>query len=849
MRLNPCSSRRLAAILLVVGAIAGAVPALAATGSARSLIGAWREIVGDGRAGESLPLQVIVVLHAPAAVELTGRDRPGAVAAAAQSRDLKSLRDRGLWIREQYRYTNAINGFSATVRPDQLGLIEASPEVAAVYRVRRVYPAGIVDSGLALLGDSAKPLATGIAQTGASETIALLDGPVDTSHPYLAASLVPGWNAIRGEARLGSEAGSTVHATAMAGIAVGQGGPVGLHGVSQAKLMPIQVLELQHGELMGTTATLLAGIDRALDPNGDGDLTDRARVLLAPVAEPIAGFADSAETDAARGVEAAGSVLVSAAGNDGPTLARFGTIATPAASPFVLAVGASDGRSVLPRVSVKVRIGEAERTVDAAPLAGVLAPAADVSTPIVRITGPTRSGPDRAARTAVSGGVEGDFRGADGTSLVEGKAVLVERDGQPLLAKALAATAAGATALVLYGDDPVAAGALGLDDRVTIPVVVIPQVIGVELAAGLDLAVASEVRFSSSSVDANDQAGRIAPFSSYGLAFDDHVKPDLVAPGVAVTTSAPAGGYAAVSGTSVAAAQVAGAIAVLREARPELTPAQLRGIVTSSARPVAGSAVDTPGDTAPVEAQGGGELDLTAALTQSLAPAPSTLSFGAFVQRSGQATRTLRLTNLGSAPVTATFALLRDRAGDGDSTVALSSVSPSLTLAPGTSGAVDLTLTLDGLPREAGVIGGWIVVAPEGAAALRVPWSAATTGDVKTPLIRSAALDSSRFAPGAEGAIAARLVLGLGDVGVTDPRVEIAPVGHFTVDLLRDGAEIARIVDERHLLPGTYRYGLTGHDPKTGKDLEPGRYELVLSAHSLDGITSERRVGFTIVRR
>ena len=91
-------------------------------------------------------------------------------------------------------------------------------------------------------------------------------------------------------------------------------------------------------------------------------------------------------------------------------------------------------------------------------------------------------------------------------------------------------------------------------------------------------------------------------------------------------------------------------------------------------------------------------------------------------------------------------------------------------------------------------------------------------------------------------------MLGLGDVGVTDPRVEIAPVGHFTVDLLRDGAEIARIVDERHLLPGTYRYGLTGHDPKTGKDLEPGRYELLLSAHSVDGITSERRIGFTIVK-
>ena len=96
---------------------------------------------------------------------------------------------------------------------------------------------------------------------------------------------------------------------------------------------------------MGTTATLLAGIDRALDPNGDGNLSDHADVILAPVAEPFAAFGASAETVAAEGVERAGAVLVAAAGNDGPTGGRFGTIASPAASPGWLAVGASDGRT------------------------------------------------------------------------------------------------------------------------------------------------------------------------------------------------------------------------------------------------------------------------------------------------------------------------------------------------------------------------------------------------------------------------------------------------------------------------------------------------------------------------
>ena len=75
-------------------------------------------------------------------------------------------------------------------------------------------------------------------------------------------------------------------------------------------------------------------------------------MILAPVAEPFAAFGASAETIAAEGAERAGAVLVAAAGNDGPTGARFGTVATPAASPGWLAVGASDGRAALPRVGV-----------------------------------------------------------------------------------------------------------------------------------------------------------------------------------------------------------------------------------------------------------------------------------------------------------------------------------------------------------------------------------------------------------------------------------------------------------------------------------------------------------------
>jgi len=58
----------------------------------------------------------------------------------------------------------------------------------------------------------------------------------------------------------------------------------------------------------------------------------------------------------------------------------------------------------------------------------------------------------------------------------------------------------------------------------------------------------------------------------------------VAAPGVDVLVPAPAGAYQLTTGTSVAAAEVSGIVALLLERNPKLTPADIRRILTTSAK-------------------------------------------------------------------------------------------------------------------------------------------------------------------------------------------------------------------------------------------------------------------------
>lgn len=116
-------------------------------------------------------------------------------------------------------------------------------------------------------------------------------------------------------------------------------------------------------------------------------------------------------------------------------------------------------------------------------------------------------------------------------------------------------------------------------------------------------------------IDRSDD--RMAQFSSRGPSdYDGFTKPDLIAPGVDITAANKTSGYITYSGTSMASPMVAGCVAVLLQACPNLTPTQVRDVLMRTARPLPGYDANT---------QGAGVVDTFAAMKAAQTAAPSSL--------------------------------------------------------------------------------------------------------------------------------------------------------------------------------------------------------------------------------
>ncbi|MGW8780296.1 S8 family serine peptidase [Streptomyces sp. NPDC055796] len=155
-------------------------------------------------------------------------------------------------------------------------------------------------------------------------------------------------------------------------------------------------------------------------------------------------------------------------------------------------------------------------------------------------------------------------------------------------------------------------------------------------------------------VGAVDKQDRLASFSSRGPTADGSSKPDLTATGVDITAAQtsqspyfpPGDGYVSMSGTSMAAPHAAGAAALVFQQHPTWSGAQVKALLTGSAKP-------HPALNA--HQQGAGRVDLERAVTARVASEPAALSFGTQSWPHADdepVTKTLTYRNFGAEPVT-----------------------------------------------------------------------------------------------------------------------------------------------------------------------------------------------------
>ncbi len=801
----PGTLRRVAALaaVLVIGAAAPPLAHAAGEEAPR----AWVDVLGASRGGVATGERLIVVLKVqPAALRPRGEGRLArfraaqADVAAAERALVKAVP--GLVVRDRLARVVAalvVDAPAAGVRD-----LVADPRVADVVPVRAVVATGAVATALPVLGAAARPLVADLDPGDARPVVALLDGPVEVAHPYLAGRVTaPGQKPL-------ADAAGAAHGTAMAGIVTGQGGPDGLRGSAPGvRVVALPALEPDAaGRLRGSTATLLAALDRAADLDGDGDLGDRARIVLAPLGARYAAGVDGVEARAVAALERIGSVVVVAAGNDGATGGALGSVSALAALPDVLAVGALDGRSALPRVAIEIDGAAGE-----AVLGGALAPAAGLRAPLRRIEAKEDGDP---------------FRSLGGGSLVQGAVPLVQRRGRSLRELAVLAARAGAPALAVWGEDALPAGGLGADDLAPIPVVGLASdaatAIDTALAAGREATIA----FGAAAALPNPQAGLVAPFSSGGPGPDGAVRPDLVLPGVAITSARPGGGYGAVSGTSAAAAQAAGLLAQLAARHIDWTPARLRSALARTATPVK----RPDGALEPVARQGSGLPSPAAAdaapVVVGTPPVLGPLRADGTTRRGA-----LELVNPGAEPVTVRLSYLPDGSDPGVA-LALDAEPATFAIAPGAAARVPVRLRVASGVASQPVLGGELVV-DVGGVLLHVPLA---TGPAAVELPLAGQPEPERRTL---GGAPVGVVLPLGGLRADGGRVEIRPLASARLLLVPRGGRARVLWAGRDLLPG--RYGVLIDRPA---GVPAGRARLVLEATAADGRTTTRRIGIRI---
>jgi subtilisin family serine protease len=652
----------------------------------------------------------------------------------AQMELMAELADKAEDTRVLFRVQRVLNGIAVLAPAERVEDILALP---GVLTVRPVVPKHLTNStSVPFLGTTTLWDGGGLAATGTGVTIGIIDSGIDYLHTTfgglglaadyatndpttLADGFFPSVKIVGGHDFVGDEYNASDpannvpmpdldpmdcsgHGTHVAGIAAGFGtngdgstylgayGPgidFNAFGIGPGVAPGASLYALKVFGCNGDTAVVELALEWAVDPDGNGDFSDHLDVVNLSLASPI-GDRDDPTSLAADNAVLAGVMVVAAAGNDG---AQHFLVGSPATADRVLAVAATwDPDDTFLARAVRVNsppgIAGSHQAGGAnfgpnilAPLNGnaVLASPPDACTPLIN------------SAAEIDGNIAVIERSADCTYVTQ-------------VRNAQEAGTTGASAVVLVNDRPGLEGVFndGTGGDITIPVLLIRQIAGEEIQDQLPGVV--DLTLTPSMLD-----DVFALFSSRGprLSADQPaLKPDIAAPGVAITSARRGdsidGGMLGSNetGTSMASPHAAGAAALLHQIHPTWTPQQIKALLMNSAGDVYFDPEFTPPVLTPVHL-GAGRLRLgQASQTEVIAfnsssPGQVGISFGALVVATNTTVvRTVRFENLGATP--AVYSLSIRTLSDVPGVTATLIGNPQVTVPAGGSATVPFLLSV-----------------------------------------------------------------------------------------------------------------------------------------------------------
>lgn len=399
-----------------------------------------------------------------------------------------------------------------------------------------------------------------------------------------------------------------MHGTHVAGTVAGIGDGINTYdGVApDASLLAVKVF----GAGSTSDVIIVKALEYALDPNGDLDLSDHAHVANLSLGSSYGG-PNALYRDAIRNAVKGGMVVVAAAGNAGGYEYITGEPASVEAS-ISVAASIDDAEHNWKIPAIEFSHGDEQSIMSEAvesPMAKSIDDVGELTAPVYHI------------------GVADQDLSDEQKAQLQGKVALIDRGIVTFVAKIDRALAAGAIGVVMINNIDSAPIPMGGDKEYEVPAVMISKQAGEQVKTALQDGEVNVIFKPGLVIEKKELIDTLAGFSSHGpRGFDSLLKPEITAPGVAITSAFSGHGERSirVSGTSMAAPHVSGVVALLRQYRPTLAPMLFKNLLMAKPKIIHA----TDGTRYRTYQQGAGRVDALQAAMAEVVFQPAGLSLG-----------------------------------------------------------------------------------------------------------------------------------------------------------------------------------------------------------------------------